>query len=81
MEVILVNFLDTVATIDVPTANNNDVKPVETRTVHFAWLLNGCLDLLEQTNTTATTRVGKDFITCLPPEILRDTGKDGGYRK
>ena len=38
MEVIVVNFLDTVAiaTVDVPTANNNDIKLVETRTVHFA---------------------------------------------
>ena len=33
-------FLDAVATIDVPTASNNDVNLVETRTEHFAWPLN-----------------------------------------
>ena len=27
-------------TVDVLTANNNDVNFVETQTVHFAWLLN-----------------------------------------
>ena len=36
----LLLFLDAVITVDVLTANNNDVKIGETRTVHFAWLLN-----------------------------------------
>ena len=36
MEVIIVTFLDTVAIVDVLTANNNDVKLVEARTVHLA---------------------------------------------
>ena len=36
MEVIIVTFLDTVAIVDVLTANNNDVKLVENRTVHLA---------------------------------------------
>ena len=36
MEVIIVTFLDTVAIVDVLTANNNDEKLVETRTVHLA---------------------------------------------
>ena len=36
MEVIIVTFLDTVAIVDVLTANNNDVKLVETRIVHLA---------------------------------------------
>ena len=36
MEVIIVTFLDTVAIVDVLTANNNDVKLVETRTVHLS---------------------------------------------
>ena len=29
-------FLDAVATVDVLMANNNDVKLIETRNVHFA---------------------------------------------
>ena len=33
-------FLDSAATVDVLTANNNDVNFVETQTVHFAWPLN-----------------------------------------
>ena len=36
MEVIILNFLDAVATEDVVTASNNDVHFVETQTVHFA---------------------------------------------
>ena len=36
MEVIIVTCLDTVAIVDVLTANNNDVKLVENRTVHLA---------------------------------------------
>ena len=38
VEVIIVTFLDVLATVDVLTARNNDVKPAETRTVHFARL-------------------------------------------
>ena len=36
VEVIIFTFLDTVATVDVLTASNNDVNFVETQTVHFA---------------------------------------------
>ena len=37
VEVIIVYFLDAVATVEVLTAaSNDDVKLVETRTVHFA---------------------------------------------
>ena len=36
VEVIIVTFLDAVATIDVLTASNNDVKLGESRTVHLA---------------------------------------------
>ena len=36
MEVIIVAFLDTVVTVDVLIASNNDVKPVKTQTVHLA---------------------------------------------
>ena len=32
----IATFLDAVATVDVITANNNDVKLIETRNVHFA---------------------------------------------
>ena len=38
VEVIIVTFLDVLATVDVLTARNNDVKLAETRTVHFARL-------------------------------------------
>ena len=38
MEVIIVTFLDVLATVDVLIARNNDVKLTETRTVHFARL-------------------------------------------
>ena len=47
MEVIIVTFLDTVAIVDVLTANNNDVKLVGTRTVHLEGPLNRRLHLLE----------------------------------
>ena len=40
VEVIIVTFLEEVATVDVLTANNNDVSLVKTRTVQFARLLN-----------------------------------------
>ena len=33
-------FLNTTATADVLAANNNDLISVDTRAVHFAWLLN-----------------------------------------
>ena len=36
VEVIIFTFLDTVVTVDVLTASNNDVNFVETQTVHFA---------------------------------------------
>ena len=36
VEVIIVTFLDAVATVDVLTASKNDVTHVETRTVHFS---------------------------------------------
>ena len=37
VEMIIVAALDAIATVTVLTASNNDVKPVETRTVpHFA---------------------------------------------
>ena len=46
VEVINVTSLDAVATVDVLTANNNDVKLVETRNVFFARLLNRRLVLI-----------------------------------
>ena len=38
MEVIIVTFLDVLATVDVLIARNNDVKLAKTGTVHFAGL-------------------------------------------
>ena len=35
VEVIIITFLDTVVTVDVLTASNNDVNFVKTQTVHF----------------------------------------------
>ena len=40
MEVIIVTFLEAVASVDVLTACNNEVKLSETRTVHFARLFD-----------------------------------------
>ena len=39
MEVTIVTFLDTVVTVDILIASNNDVKLVKTQTVHLARLL------------------------------------------
>ena len=38
MEVIIVSFLNAVATVDVLSGRNTDVKLEETRTIHFARL-------------------------------------------
>ena len=46
VEVTIVTSLDAVATVDVLTANNNDVNLVETRNVLFARLLNRRLVLI-----------------------------------
>ena len=48
------------------TANNNDVKLVETRTVHFA-----CLKLSNCFNRPRLLVLG-NFNTCFPPEIPSD---------
>ena len=48
------------------TANNNNVKPVETRTVHFA-----CLKLSNCFNRPRLL-VLANFNTCFPPEIPSD---------
>ena len=50
-----------VTSFDVLTANNNDENLVETRTIHFAWLLNRLLVLIEYKNLTANTRLGKFY--------------------
>ena len=74
MEVIIVTFLEEVATVDVLTANNNDVSLVKTRTVQFARLLNRrLLVLFEQTHSTAIyLHVLVHYISCSSPEIPRD---------
>ena len=46
VEVIIVTSLDAVVTVDVLTANNNDVNLVETRNVLFVRLLNRRLVLI-----------------------------------
>ena len=46
VEVIIVTSVDAVATVDVLTANNNDVNLVETRNVLFVRLLNRRLVLI-----------------------------------
>ena len=43
LEVIIVTSLDAVATVDILTANNNDVNLVETPNVLFARLFNSRL--------------------------------------
>jgi len=72
VEMIIVTVLDAIATVNVLTASNNDVKPVETRTVpHFAWLLNRLYLLRESRNSTAISRT-VIFFFCVSPEIPRD---------
>ena len=65
----LLLFLYAVITVDVLTANNNDVKIGETRTVHFAWLLNRRHVLRElKKNEKKTTNIQILSLVC-PPEI------------
>ena len=85
VEVIIITFLCAVLTVRVLTASNNDIKLVETRTVHFARIkLSFCFEGINKLPVLA------NFITCLPPEIPRDIAfipgiikqcKDGGNRE
>ena len=68
VEVIITTFLYAVLTVRVLTARNNDMKLVETRTVHFARIKSSFS--FEGINKLGT-RVS-NFVTCLPPEIPRD---------
>ena len=47
MEVIIVTFLNAIATVDVLTASKNDINFVKTPTICFALLLNRCFVLRE----------------------------------
>ena len=47
VEVIIVTFLNAIATVDVLTASKNNINFVKTPTVHFALLLNRCFVLRE----------------------------------
>ena len=50
-EVIIVSFLDAIATVDVLTATNTDVKLVDTRTVQFARLKSSsCFERINKLN-------------------------------
>ena len=67
VEMIIVTVLDAIATVNVLTACNNDVKPVETRTVpHFAWLLNRRCVLRESRNSTSISRTAIFSLLCFP---------------
>ena len=56
----LFTFLDAVATVDVLTGSNNDVKLVETRTVHFARLkMPSCFERIN--------KLDRDIYLPLPP--------------
>ena len=59
--------MDAIATVDVLTANNNDVNLVETRNVLFARLLNRRLVLIARDIVFSH----QSFSAC----------KDGGYRE
>ena len=70
--------------------SNKDVQLVETRTVHFAPLLNRSrFEINEETRMLLLVLV--NFVTCLPPEISRDivfvpsvlkgVHTDSGYRE
>ena len=73
MEVIVFTFFNAVATVDVPTASNNDVSFVETQTVTF------CMTIKSSFRFERINKVDRDrflalanFIFCLPLEIPRD---------
>ena len=73
MEVIVFTFFNAVATVDVPTASNNDVNFVETQTVTF------CMTIKSSFRYERINKVDRDrflalanFIFCLPLEIPRD---------
>ena len=56
----LFTFLDAVATVDVLTGSNDDVKLVETRTVHFARLkISTCFERIN--------KLDRDIYLPLPP--------------
>ena len=62
------SFLDAVATVDVLTESNTDLKLVET--VHFARLKSS--NLFENKQTRLRLLVLANVTTCLPSEIPRD---------
>ena len=67
VQVIIITFLYAVLTVGVLTASNNDMKLVETRTVHFARIkLSFGFEGINEPLVLA------NFVTCLPPEIPRD---------
>ena len=71
VEVIIFTVLDTVATVDVLTASNNDVSFVETQTVHSAWPLNRRF-VLSWKNRQSRPRFPALAPFACPPEIHRD---------
>ena len=67
VQVIIITFLYAVVTVRVLTASNNDIKLVETWTVHFARIkLSFGFEGINEPLVLA------NFVTCLPPEIPRD---------
>ena len=68
---IIFTVLDTVATVDVLTASNNDVSFVETQTVHSAWPLNRRF-VLSWKNRQSRPRFPALASFACPPEIHRD---------
>ena len=68
---IIVPLLIAAATVDVLTASSDVVNLVETRTVHFVWLLN-CVSFLQNKQSRPRLLVLANFITCLPSGIPLD---------
>ena len=71
MEVIVVNFLDTVATVDVLTSSSTNSNCTLCKT--------NIVVLFERINKVdRKILVVANFITCFLPEIARPCSKDGG---
>ena len=66
VEVIIATFLDAILIVDVLTASNNEVKLVESETVHFARLKSSSRFEKITRNSTAITRISKFCLLFAP---------------
>ena len=66
VEVIIVTFFNVIPTVDVLTASNNEVKLMESQTVHFARLKSSSRFEKINQNATAITRISKFYLLFAP---------------